>query len=91
MTAASGSLIIRVSWKALESHQKKIWDSHFRTLFANDPQRGTRMTAEAVGSFLDYSKHRITDEHPEPLLPCKGPCMIVGRDAVDSRIVTRKP
>jgi len=35
---------------------------HLRTLFADDPQRGTRMTAEAAGLFLDYSKNRITDE-----------------------------
>jgi glucose-6-phosphate isomerase len=35
---------------------------HLRTLFAEDSQRGTRMTAEAVGIFLDYSKHRVTDE-----------------------------
>jgi len=35
---------------------------HLRTLFADNPERGTRMTAEAAGLFLDYSKNRITDE-----------------------------
>ena len=62
MTTAIGSLTTRPSWKALEAHQKKIRDMHLRTLFADDPKRGTRMTAEAVGLFLDYSKNRITDE-----------------------------
>ncbi len=35
---------------------------HLRTLFAEDPRRGERLTAEAAGLYLDYSKHRITDE-----------------------------
>jgi glucose-6-phosphate isomerase len=62
MTTASGSLASRPSWKALEVHHKKMREVHLRTLFAEDPQRGIRMTAEAVGIFLDYSKHRVTDE-----------------------------
>jgi glucose-6-phosphate isomerase len=62
MTTASGSLTTRPSWKALEVHHKKIREVHLRTLFAENPQRGTHMTAEAVGIFLDYSKHRVTDE-----------------------------
>ena len=36
--------------------------AHLQTMFAEDPQRGSRMTVEAVGLFLDYSKNRITDE-----------------------------
>ena len=35
---------------------------HLRSLFADDPARGERMTAEAVGLYLDYSKNRVTDE-----------------------------
>ena len=62
MTIAIGSLTTRPMWKALEAHQKKIREMHIRTLFAEDSQRGTRMTTEAVGLFLDYSKNRITDE-----------------------------
>jgi glucose-6-phosphate isomerase len=50
------------SWKALEAHLKRIREVHLRTLFADDPQRVSRLTAEAVGIFLDYSKNRITDE-----------------------------
>jgi glucose-6-phosphate isomerase len=41
---------------------------HLWKLFADDPRRGERMTAEAVGIFLDYSKNRITDETLELLL-----------------------
>jgi glucose-6-phosphate isomerase len=61
-TTATGALTIRSSWKTLEAHQKKIREQHLRSLFADDPQRGTRMTVEAVGIFLDYSKNRVTDE-----------------------------
>ncbi|HKD78238.1 MAG TPA: glucose-6-phosphate isomerase [Candidatus Angelobacter sp.] len=55
-------LAARKAWKALEDHYKKIQPEHLRTLFASDPKRGERFTAEAVGIFLDYSKNRITDE-----------------------------
>jgi glucose-6-phosphate isomerase len=52
----------RKAWKKLLSHHKKIREVHLRTLFADDSQRGERMTVEAEGIFLDYSKNRITDE-----------------------------
>jgi len=52
----------RKAWKALEVHYKKVRRSHLRKLFEKDPQRGERLTAEAVGIFLDYSKNRVTDE-----------------------------
>ncbi|HEX5550383.1 MAG TPA: glucose-6-phosphate isomerase, partial [Nitrospira sp.] len=52
----------RQAWKALQSHYKSMQAMHLRTLFTEDPQRGSRMTMEAVGVFLDYSKNRITDE-----------------------------
>ncbi len=52
----------RPAWKALEEHYRKTKDLHLRQLFADDPKRGERLTAEAVGLFLDYSKNRITDE-----------------------------
>jgi glucose-6-phosphate isomerase len=51
----------RKVWKSLQSHYKKVRGVHLRNLFAEDPARGERMTAEAVGLFLDYSKNRITD------------------------------
>ncbi|MGA2961557.1 MAG: glucose-6-phosphate isomerase [Candidatus Korobacteraceae bacterium] len=50
------------AWKALEEHCKKVRELHLRSLFADDPKRGERMTAEAAGIFLDYSKNRITDQ-----------------------------
>ena len=49
-------------WKALEQHAAATRDAHLRDLFAADPGRGERLTAEAAGLFLDYSKNRITDE-----------------------------
>jgi glucose-6-phosphate isomerase len=52
----------RQAWKALQSHYKNAREMHLRTLFAEDPERGTRMTVEAAGLFLDYSKNRITDD-----------------------------
>ena len=52
----------RPAWKALEAHYKHIAELDLRTLFAQDPKRGERMTAEAVGLYLDYSKNLVTDE-----------------------------
>jgi glucose-6-phosphate isomerase len=58
----------RKAWKALEAHYQKVRQVHLRELFAEDPKRGERMTAEAEGLFLDYSKNRITDETLQLLL-----------------------
>src|SRR5690349_16043373 len=52
----------RNAWKALQRHYEDVRRLHLRDLFANDPGRGQRLTAEAAGIFLDYSKNRITDE-----------------------------
>ena len=52
----------RKSWQALQAHYEKVRGQHLRDLFAADPKRGERMTAEGAGIFLDYSKNRITDE-----------------------------
>jgi glucose-6-phosphate isomerase len=54
--------VASIAWKALETHSKKIRDLHLRQLFADDPHRGERMTLDAAGIRLDYSKNRITDE-----------------------------
>jgi glucose-6-phosphate isomerase len=67
-TALTTPLTKLAAWKALEDHFKKISKQHLRDLFANDPDRGTRLTAEAEGIYLDYSKHRITDETLKLLL-----------------------
>ncbi|MDQ6853517.1 MAG: glucose-6-phosphate isomerase, partial [Actinomycetota bacterium] len=52
----------RPAWKELESHYAQIALRHMRYLFAEDATRGERLTAEAVGIYLDYSKNRVTDE-----------------------------
>lgn len=50
------------AWRALENHYRKCRGLHLRDLFASDPTRGQRMTVEAAGIYLDYSKNRITDQ-----------------------------
>ena len=52
----------RPAWKALEQHYSEISGRHLRELFAADPGRGERLSAEAAGLYLDYSKNRVTDE-----------------------------
>src|ERR1043165_4329934 len=59
---ASRAAVGGPAWKALESHYKKVRKLHLRKLFADDPTRGERLTASAVGIELDYSKNRVTDE-----------------------------
>jgi len=62
MNPTTQSVTERSAWKALVAHHVKIRDLHLRKLFADDPKRGERMTLEAVGLCLDYSKNRVTDE-----------------------------
>jgi len=62
MTADSQAATACPAWKALETHYQQIRYVHLRTLFAQDPERGERLTLDAAGIYLDYSKHRITDE-----------------------------
>jgi glucose-6-phosphate isomerase len=62
MTTAGKSLTARPAWKALQAHYEQIRSEHLRRLFADDAKRGERMTLEAAGIFLDYSKNRVTDE-----------------------------
>src|SRR5215831_17565710 len=50
------------AWQALRHHHAAMQSTHLRDLFAADPKRGERLTAEAAGVFLDYSKNRIDDE-----------------------------
>ena len=61
-TPVSGlALRSRPAWSALAQHHEQIRDTHLRDLFASDPGRGERLSAEAAGLYLDYSKNRITD------------------------------
>jgi glucose-6-phosphate isomerase len=55
-------------WTALTNHYEKMKDLHLRELFAGDPDRGRRMTVQAVDLYLDYSKHRVTAETLELLI-----------------------
>jgi glucose-6-phosphate isomerase len=58
----SEPLTARPGWAALQAHHAEVAGNHLRELFAADPERGTRLTAEACGIYLDYSKNRITDD-----------------------------
>src|SRR5438046_1272526 len=61
-TLRTQSTAKQAAWRSLEDHQRAMQDRHLRKLFADDPARGERMTAEAAGVSLDYSKNRIDDE-----------------------------
>ena len=52
----------RPAWLSLRKHHNAVKGTHLRELFASDPTRGTRLTAEVCGVFLDYSKNRVTAE-----------------------------
>ena len=65
---ASGKLINTPTWRALVAHQAKIKDAHLRQLFADDPKRAEKFTAEGAGIQLDYSKNRIDGETIQLLL-----------------------
>jgi len=67
-TAKELPLTERAAWKALETHSKKARNHHLRDLFAAEPKRGERMTAQGAGIYLDYSKNRVTDRTVKLLL-----------------------
>jgi glucose-6-phosphate isomerase len=67
-TTTKPTAVKRQAWKNLATHFRKIRELHLCQLFAEDPKRGKRMTAEAVGLLFDYSKNRITDETLKLLL-----------------------
>ncbi|NTW01538.1 MAG: glucose-6-phosphate isomerase [Oscillochloris sp.] len=77
----STALTARPEWRALTDHYEQISKLHLRELFASDPDRGERLTIEAVGLFLDYSKHRITDETLSLLIKLAEACDLPNRIA----------
>ncbi len=79
MTAGIRSVTASPAWKALQAHYQKVRESHLRKLFADDPKRGERMTVEAMGIYLDYSKNRITDETLSLLLQLAEECELGAR------------
>src|SRR5271155_4727100 len=72
----------RPAWIALEGHQRAIKGVHLRHMFAKDPHRGERLTVEAAGVFLDYSKNRINDETLSLLLELAQECGL--RERIDA-------
>jgi glucose-6-phosphate isomerase len=62
MASSTKALVDRPAWRALAAHHREIESLHLRELFANDPGRGERLTVDAAGIYLDYSKNRVTDE-----------------------------
>jgi glucose-6-phosphate isomerase len=69
----------RPEWQALRTHAESIRATHLRELFAADPRRGERLTAEAAGLFLDYSKQRVTDETMGLLFALARACDLEGK------------
>ncbi len=76
------SLTERPAWKALQVHFEEIKTLHLRQMFSEDPGRGERMTAEASGIYLDYSKNRITGETAGLLLQLAAECGL--RERIDA-------
>jgi glucose-6-phosphate isomerase len=77
----SSTLTHRPAWHALAAHYDKMRSLHLRDLFAADPKRGERLTCEAVGLYLDYSKNRITDETVALLVALAHECRLNERIA----------
>ena len=75
-TEKAASLTERPQWRALLQHFEQIEHRHLRELFADDPARGKRLVAEAVGWYLDYSKNRITDDTIRLLLSLAEACSL---------------
>ena len=73
------TLTTRPAWKALVAHHDDIKDVSLRGLFALDPLRGERLTAQAAGVYLDYSKNRINDKTIELLLQLAAECGLRAR------------
>ncbi|HEY4381112.1 MAG TPA: glucose-6-phosphate isomerase [Acidobacteriaceae bacterium] len=69
----------RTAWKALQAHAQEIQGQHLRDLFAQDPGRGERFTAEADGLFLDFSKNRITGQTLQLLVQLADECGLRGK------------
>ncbi|MFM7247622.1 MAG: glucose-6-phosphate isomerase, partial [Actinomycetota bacterium] len=67
------------AWSALEAHHAALAPRHLRELFAEDPARGETLVAEGAGLYLDYSKHRITQETVDLLVALAVECGLAER------------
>ncbi len=78
----------RPAWISLEAEYRRAKDLHLRDLFAADPDRASRMSVEAAGIHLDYSKNRITDDTVRLLVELAGQCEL--RDRIESMFAGEK-
>src|ERR1700712_1535701 len=69
----------RTAWGLLQAHYQTMRDLNLRQLFAQETNRGERLSAEAAGVYLDYSKNRITDETLKLLLQLAAESDLRGR------------
>jgi glucose-6-phosphate isomerase len=69
----------RPAWALLQAHYQTMKDLHLRQLFVQEPDRGERLSAEAAGIYLDYSKNRITTETLQLLLQLAAESDLRGR------------
>ena len=72
----------RPAWAALETHFQGLKNTHLRQMFAEDSDRGKRLSAEAAGIYLDYSKNRINDETVQLLIQLANESGL--KDAIDA-------
>lgn len=79
MSTPAASRTALPAWQALVKHQTEVAPRHLRDLFAADPKRGERYTAEACGLYLDYSKNRITDDTLPRLIDLADACGLRAR------------
>lgn len=77
--AQSQPLTERPAWKALAAHHQKVCNLHLRQLSAEHPRGGQRLTSEAAGLYLDYSKDRVSDETIGLLLGLGEACGVAER------------
>jgi len=75
-------LTSRPAWQALAAHKSALAGQTLKDLFAADPSRGTRLTAEAAGVFLDYSKNRVTAQTLSLLVDLANACGL--RERIDA-------
>ena len=87
-SAQAPRLTGRPAWKALARHYQTVRSLHLRQLFTDDPRRGERLSAEAAGLYLDYSKNRVTDETIGLLLRLADECGVAER--IDAMFSGRK-
>ena len=66
-------------WNALSNHFDEIKDVHLRELFNEDTKRGTSLTLEAVGLYLDYSKNRVSAQTIDLLIDLAKACGLPDR------------